>query len=616
MNLKRILRDFVVAVALVGVTSMASSCSKDDPGDGSSLGKGSIAGIITGDEGTPLADVKVSLSGVSDGGIVGGVISELTTTADGVYSFSDVSVGSYVVTFVKARHQTINMTVTAALFKEEGVNADIKMIIADASISGTVRDADQKLLEGVTVSVGAGLSASTDANGEYTIKDLAVGDYTITFSKTDFAIGSKTISKSQFIDSKATGIDFVLGAPELLRGKTINELLEAGKWYYNEYRGGRNGTAGRWNWSYDFMCTLDFEGRWEEQNEGTTLRIRQDDGNDKNPANLTAFDSYTYGSKTITADNKILTLLVRTHGASDASPSKFGVQIIDLSAAKPVTTLIDGVKSVNQGNDDCKSFDFDLTPYIGKKVIVAVGIFRAATGSGYDNQLVLRRIAFAQEKVNGFDIIPGTPVVGLEGWRITQEMVRSTMVNTNKKFTGISPIGGSEGNYRDGYVSWRGINHFGVEWAFVTINKDTEPFAGEGFVIKTNGGGTPVNIKLPASYFYAKFAIAEGNNKFTFNTRNFGSNSTFFKVTAIEDDGTVTHLSPASNTAESASAADEGCWKFKHGRGDKNNPAAYASFVYDLSSYNGKSVVIAIGVFKGEANGDESKLVFHSMSIN
>lgn len=609
------MRAVVLVVTLGTMAWSTSSCSKDNQGPGGHTGSGAISGIITGDDGAPLVDVKVSLAGISSGGIVSEAISELTTTDDGVYLFNDVPVGSYLLTFVKERHQTISMTLTPALFKEEGVKSDIRMIIADASISGTVTDADRKPLEGVTVSVGAGLSSSTNADGEYTITDLPVADYTITFSKAEFKDGTKLISKSEFIDSKATGIDFVLGAPELLRGRTINELLNADKWYYSEYRGGRNGRDDRWDWSYDFMCTLDFEGRWEEQNEGTTLRIRQDDGNDKNPANLTVFDSYVSGSKTITADNKILTLLVRTHGTSASSPARFGVQIIDLSADKPVNTMIDGVKTLDFGNDDCKSFDFDLTPYIGKEVIVAIGIFRATTGGGYDNQLVLRRIAFAQEKVNSFDIIPGTAIVGLEGWRITQQMVRSTMTNANNKFTGISPVGGDRGNYRDGYVSWRGISHIGAQWSFITINKDTEPFAGEGFVIKTQGV-TPVNTLVPASYFYAKFAIADGNNQFKLNTRNSGSNYTFFKVTAIEDNGTVTHLTPVSNTAQTASAAVDGCWKFKHDRGDKNNPNAYASFVYDLSSFNGKDVVLTIGVFKGETNSDENKLFFHSMTIN
>ena len=59
------------------------------------------------------------------------------------------------------------------------------------------------------------------------------------------------------------------------------------------------------------------------------------------------------------------------------------------------------------------------------------------------------------------------------------------------------------------------------------------------------------------SYYdiYAKFAIASGNNKLTIKTRSFGSNYTYFKLTAIKEDGTVTYISPSSNTATAASAA-------------------------------------------------------------
>src|SRR5690606_7468590 len=114
-------------------------------------------------------------------------------------------------------------------------------------------------------------------------------------------------------------------------------------------------------------------------------------------------------------------------------------------------------------------------------------------------------------------------------------------------------------------------------------------FPSEGYLIKTRN--TPeVSTEVPEAYMYAKFSIAEGSNELTFTTRNFGSNFTYFKLTAIQNDGTVTHVAPASNTAQEAVPADNGTVKFKHGDGGAGNPEGYASFVYDLSQFNGEDV--------------------------
>jgi hypothetical protein len=84
-----------------------------------------------------------------------------------------------------------------------------------------------------------------------------------------------------------------MGSEELLRGMTADDLTAAGKWYFNEYRGGRNADAyPHWDWACDYMSTLDFWGAWQEQNEGTTLQIRNNDEHRANPADLSVFDSY------------------------------------------------------------------------------------------------------------------------------------------------------------------------------------------------------------------------------------------------------------------------------------------------------------------------------------
>lgn len=172
-----------------------------------------------------------------------------------------------------------------------------------------------------------------------------------------------------------------------------------------------------------------------------------------------------------------------------------------------------------------------------------------------------------------------------------------------------------ETGYPAAYQAWRQVSHIASEWSFIPLKKDPEVFASEGYILKTRN--TPeVNTEVPESYLYAKFAIASGNNQLTFSTRNYGDNFTYFKLTAIEDDGTITHIAPQTNTAQEALEAEDGCWKFKHGDGAEGNPEGYAKFNYDLSQFNGSNVLLVIGVYNGEANTGENKLVFHNVNMN
>lgn len=236
----------------------------------------------------------------------------------------------------------------------------------------------------------------------------------------------------------------------------------------------------------------------------------------------------------------------------------------------------------------------------------------------YWKQLVLRRIDFASEAPSEWGYLPGDAVEGLDNYKLTKQMVRSTMPVTEfNEFTalpqdGWTDIDGPE-KYRDAYAKYREVGHFAAFWSCMPIEKDNEPQASEGFVMKTRGGGTRVSTTEPESYFYAKFAVSAGHNVLNLKARNFSSeNPTYFKLTAITEDCTVKHLTPNTEVGE---AADNGCWKFIHENGSADDPDAYATFSYDLSEFNGKNVVLALAVFKGEDNGDENKLCIYNISI-
>lgn len=603
MKLMKNLWTFTLFMLLGTIAFTVSSCSEDD--DSAKFDYGTVTGIVTDENNMPIGGAAVTISDVEG---------STTTGTDGKYSFPNVPIDKRAITFTKKDYLTTSATVLASKFDANKIaSINIQMLSADAKVMGTVTDAknNNAPLAGVTVKLGS-LTTTTDNEGKYLFESLIVDNYSITFSKTNYVAVSRDIKKDQFVDKVAT-LDIRLGGVEVLPGLTADDLKEADKWFYNEYRGGRNGDSyPHWDWSTDYMCTLSFWGNMEEQSEGTTLRIRNTGNEQKNPSNLDAFDSYTYGSKKITEDNKMLSLRIRTHDADEKAPAYFGVQVVDLSVAEPIAVKVG--ETQKYGSQDYTDYFFDLSDYVGKEVIIAIGIYRTATGN-YWKQLVLRAIRFAPTKVEGWNWLPGTPISGLEEWKLTHEMVRSTMVQTVKSFTGISPIRGGRDDYYGAYRAWRDVNHIAYGWTFMPTVKDPEVFPSEGYLIKTTGNGA-ANINKPEAYFYAKFAIADGNNKLTLRTRTFGGQWTFFKFTIIKEDGTFTHLAPIFNTAREAAAADGGCWKFKHDTGSPDNPNSYAKFEYDLSQFNGNNVVLAIGVYNGEKSSDENKLVFHSVELN
>ena len=606
------LKVFGLMTMLISMVFMVSSCADDDTGGGA-LAYGKVTGVVTDDLSSPLEGVTVQVDGSGITATPDGP--RATTNSQGVYTLENISIGTHIITFTKADYQTVSVTVVAGKFNEEQVaEVSPKMEYAAAKIKGKVTDAGKGSapLEGVTVSISSTQTTTTGSDGTFEIGNLPLADYTVTFTKDGYASIVKKVVMADFVDGIAT-TDVRMGGTEILRGLTIDDLKAAEKWYYNEYRGGRNAESyPHWDWACNYMCTMDFRGDWEEQNEGTTLRIRNNEDDRKNPADLEMFDSFVFGSKLITEDNYMMTLQIRTHSADEAAPAYYGVQVVDLAAADPKAEMVGDVRTY--ASENYTSVPVDLSKYIGKEVIIAIGTFRAQTGD-YWKQLVLRRIAFAKEVVEGWGWLPGTAVEELDGWKMTQEMVRSTMPQVKSQFTGMSPIGGGRDNYVDAYRAWREVDHVCAEWSYMPLSKDPEVFPSEGYLIKTRGGNN-VSTTVPESYFYAKFSIASGRNKMTLKTRNFsGTNATFFKVTAIRMDGTLMHLAPASNTAQFAEAAADGCWKFIHEAGGKGDPEGYADFVYDLSQFNGEDVMLTIGIFKGEENGDENKLVLRSITM-
>lgn len=213
---------------------------------------GSISGTVTaGGQGGPLAGVLVSAN--RDVGL--GYLSQFasdTTAADGTYTLSGLASADYKVGFYTVTSQPDysggfyngssnnpagdDVTVSAP---NETAGIDAALAPKPGSISGTVT-AEQggALLEGVQVSanrdIGQGLSefstATTAADGTYTLYGLDSGDYKVFFSSGNFS--------DQWYDASSnnpTGVDVTVSAPD---GRTgINAALKSGIYQWDPVSG-------------------------------------------------------------------------------------------------------------------------------------------------------------------------------------------------------------------------------------------------------------------------------------------------------------------------------------------------------------------------------------------
>lgn len=605
MNFKALILKAGTAVVALAVAAMFHACTETNESDGL-VQTGKVTGVVTDELAAPIAGVTVTASECE---------ATATTDAQGVYTLTGVSVGTHIINFSKTDYAPVAVTVVASKF-DDNLTATVSPVMeyAAAKIRGRIVDAFNAgaPLAGVSVKISDALSTVSAADGTFEIGNLPLAAYEVTLTKSGYSTVVCKVAMSDFVDGIATIPEITMGGNELLPGLTLGKIKNLRAWHFNEYRGGRNADSyPHWDWSCNYMCTLDFFGNWEEQNEGTTVRILNDGDQRNRPFDLREFDSFVAGRKFITSDNAIFTMQLRTHGASADAPAFYGVKVIDLTASEPQSVLVGGVRTI--ASDGYQCIPVDLSAYAGKEICIAVGIFRQQPRD-YWKQLVIRSLFFAKQPVTGFMWLPGTRIAALPGWELSLETVRSIMPHDKKHFTGISPVGGNRDNYVNAYRTWRDVAHIGSEWHFVPLHKDPEVFPGEGYLIKTRSDAR-VNTKEPESYYYAKFAIAPGCNKMTLRTRNFGGDPTYFKVSAIEDNGTVTHVAPVSNTAQSASAAADGCWKFVHDSGANGRPDSYAAFTYDFSQFNGKNVTVAISIHMGEANGRENKLVLYSIDF-
>lgn len=614
----------LIASALLFGSLALTSCDKKVEPEKPSATTGVVKGTVTDGAGSVLVDVTVKIGDL-----------KAVTAADGTYSISDVKIEKTNVIFEKDGFSTTNVNINEKSFKDGVAIVDAVMEVACASILGKCINDAGAAFEGVTVTLNGATSTITDAEGLYKFEKLTLKDYTLAFSATDCPLIEVNVAASDF--TAANNYSYVvadvrLGATEILPGLTFSALQAAAQpWYYNELRGGRNGDDfPHFDWSSDqFYCYVAYAhmGWIEEQNEGTTIQIqnREEDGHWNNPASLDNFDSYIFGRKLITEDNCKMYLKVRTHGGL----AKFGVMVIDPTEAAPKAVRIGDVcewdsDAYTTGDND---FAFDLTPYVGKEIYIAIGQYRAETGN-YWHQVVIRRVCFAKENPADWGWCPGDDSVVKEGWHLTREIIRSTMPVEQNVFTGISQIGADMGNYYEAYANFRQQNHILGYWASMPLKGAAEPFDGQGTAFKTNGDPNQVDQEIPHYYLYAKFAITPDNDNLTISARTFNGwgHDVWFNVLAIKEDCSVANLEANDIVIGHHPDVDFDDNNFCERVGDKYKifneggepeyPELYTTLKFDLSAYQGQNIVLAIAVYKAAPSDQENKLCIKDIILD
>ena len=147
-------------------------------------GSGTIAGKITNiSTGAAVSGTTVSYSGGS-----------ATSDASGNYTLSNVAAGTYKVTATHTGYlaRSSNVTVTS----NTTTTANFALATA-GKIAGVVKNSSGTAISGATVKIVGGkvattVNTTTNSTGNYGTTWIAVGNYTITVSKTGFTTQSKT----------------------------------------------------------------------------------------------------------------------------------------------------------------------------------------------------------------------------------------------------------------------------------------------------------------------------------------------------------------------------------------------------------------------------------------
>lgn len=489
-----------------------------------------------------------------------------------------------------------NAAWSPTLSKNSNVAQTIYVTISIESTEAPLTD-DQA--EEVIVKLGSDYTFKYDVDNDvWKLENLTMaqameaGDLTVTFTDDGSlvniyeAVNKGTLNSSNYANGRAD-ISVSLVERDILPGLTLSEMKNATVLSYDYYQG---------LWAHNvFRNFAKSEGiRSQEQNEGDTIQTETTLATSE-----TEFNGYIYARKTITNENKTMIVSMRTHNTSIAT--RFGVMVVDLTTG--ARELVGGILSSTANSYTDRVFD--LSAYVGKEVLVSTGIFYTqacddALPDGEQLQYVIESIRF----VSAAD---AWKTDSAENWDATVDTIagnllanESVAANSLTYFQGANNDSGNE-NYI--FKTWGAVSK-GQDYAGI------EPVS-EGAMIKTRNGSTDTSDNR--AFLYAKFTITEETSYLWLNARRFsGSNHVGSALTVYTADG-GTVVAPDSTNFVMPSGGEyvveSDSWIKWH-----DGDSGYAYLKWDLSSYIGQTVVLAIGV-RNIYNSDEGKMAIQEIHL-
>ena len=183
------------------------------------LGRGSVSGVVSDGNGAPVAGATVQLS---NQGLFYQSFST-TTNSVGQYSFSNVFVGGLNLSAFYAVNSTGGSTTASLTSNGQNVVANITLQ-PTAVLSGTVfRSNGTTPVSGASVTLnGSALSATTAANGTFSIANLPLANYTVT------AVDATSNDRGQVIAHLTTAGQTVPVTLNMLGFGTLNVTVNDG----------------------------------------------------------------------------------------------------------------------------------------------------------------------------------------------------------------------------------------------------------------------------------------------------------------------------------------------------------------------------------------------------
>ena len=440
-------------------------------------------------------------------------------------------------------------------------------------------------LTGDDAEIKLGTHEFTYANGKWTLDTLsmadavALGNVTVTLKSkyaNIYADPSFTLNTGDYSGGSADK-EITLEEKDILPGLTFSQMQNAKTLDYDYYQGYRAHNILR---SFAKSNPL----RSEEQDEGDTIRVRE-----SSEKSETEFNGYIYGVRTISEATKIMTVNMRTHDTNNNTI--FGVMVVDLESG--ARELIGGLRTSRQNT--YSDFTFDLTEYVGKRVLIATGIFYTDACTRWDVQYVLHHIRFRE--------------LGSDWGSTVDTLAGNLLKNTDVAGQSINDFVGSANDKDES-------NYIFSKWGTASKNfasADYEVSAPEGALIKTRNDELNVENCV---FLYSKFAIAEQNSYLRFKARGFNRGN--IPELAV----TVYSLGAGGEVVEQIITPDisafdlngnqvtdmDGGWI--SGTWSTDN---YTQFKWDLSGFEGENVVIMIGL--RNTLGGENKIAIQEIHL-